>query len=253
LFRKEANVARILIVDDSLIMRRNLASILKEAGHTIVGEASNGQQAYLQYRRQQPDIVTMDITMPNVDGIDALKHIMAEDPSAKVVMISALDQRSKVYTALRNGAKHYILKPLTTEKIISVIDEVLEKESDELAKIEEENNEKISPFEVANGEEGFTVSIKQDLDYQQSIELMGAVNGFLYLSNPHIIFDFDVFEVKGEEALTKFDALLNKIRKADGTFQIRAKNPEFTSKIEVKDGLLEKTFDAGEFVLEDTD
>lgn len=242
-------MANILIVDDSLIMRRNLSSILKEAGHTIVGEASNGQQAYLLYRRFRPDIVTMDITMPNVDGIDALKHIVTEDPSAKVVMISALDQKSKVYTALRNGAKHYIIKPLTAEKIISVIDSVLEQESDELARIETETSVE-EPFKIDSQPEGYVVKIKRNLSYQDTIVMMGAINGFLYLSNVHIIFDFDRFEVSGEEGLTKFDAILNKIRSADGTFIIRAKKPEFTNRLTHKDNALGKVFDAGEFVLE---
>lgn len=242
-------MARILIVDDSLIMRRNLTMILKEAGHTIVGEASNGQQAYLQYRRQKPDIVTMDITMPNVDGIDALKHIMEEDPSARVIMISALDQKAKVYTALRNGAKHYIIKPLTAEKITSVIDSVLAQQTDEKAVIQKEEKA-VQAFDIKNEEGTFTVRVNRDLDYQDVLVLMSAIQGFLYLDNVSLIFEFDRYGVGDEEALSKFDAILNKIRSVEGEFKIKAKNPEFMNRLTVKDTSLEKSFDAGEFVLE---
>lgn len=242
-------MANILIVDDSLIMRRNLSLILRESGHTIVGEAGNGQQAYLLYRRFKPDLVTMDITMPNVDGIDALKHIIEEDPSAKIVMISALDQKEKVYTALRNGAKHYILKPLTAEKITSVIDEVLSKEPARVDQIDKETPME-QAFSIKNEPDLFKITINRDLKYEDIIVMMQAIQGFLYLDDFEILFDFNKFRILDEEGLSKFDAIIHKIRSASGDFIIKGKHPEFIKKLTTKDEALVQSFDAGEFVLE---
>lgn len=119
-------MANILIVDDSSIMRRNLRSMLTQAGHTVVAEASNGSQAYLQYAAHKPDLVTMDITMPIMNGIEAVKKIIADFPDASIIMISALDQKMMVFEALECGAKHYILKPITVSKILTTIEQVLE-------------------------------------------------------------------------------------------------------------------------------
>lgn len=240
-------MATVLIVDDSLIMRRNLSTILKEAGHTVVGEAVNGQQAYLLYRRLRPDLVTMDITMPNVDGIDALKKILESHPEAKVIMISALDQKAKIYTAIRNGAKHYIIKPLTAEKIVSVIDKVLESPEKEVI-IKEQADQ--PPFEINNEAGSFEVNISRDLEFKDVIVLDHAIQGFLYIKDVQINFDFDIYELAGEEALTKFEAMLNKIRMANGKFKIIVKKPDFSVRLMLKDGELKKAFDAGEYVLE---
>lgn len=118
-------MATILIVDDSILMRRNLKMMLTEAGHQVVAEASNGIEAYKEYAKHMPDLVTMDITMPVMSGIDAVKKIIATYPAANIIMISALDQKSMVFEAIQNGAKHYILKPITMDKILETIDDVL--------------------------------------------------------------------------------------------------------------------------------
>lgn len=242
-------MASILIVDDSLIMRRNLMAILREAGHTIVGEAVNGQQAYLMYRRFRPDIVTMDITMPNVDGIDALKNIMTNYPDAKIVMVSALDQKAKVYTALRNGAKHYIIKPLTAEKIISVIDKVVVGNPEKELIIREEK--KIdSPFDIEQIEGKFIVTVSKSLEFHDVIVLENAIQGFLFLKEPVIHFIFDEFEIIGEDALTRFDVILIKIRQIEGVAKIFTKNQNFVKWLTLKDHDLNSVFDAGEYILE---
>lgn len=242
-------MANILIVDDSLIMRRNLMAILREAGHTIVGEAVNGQQAYLMYKRFRPDIVTMDITMPKIDGIDALKNIMENFPDAKVVMVSALDQKSKVYAALRKGAKHYIVKPLTADKIISVIDAVIigNPEKDVIIR----DKQKIeSPFLVEQKEGFFLIRIKKDLELHDTMILEGAVQGFLYLDKPEIHFAFEGYEMVGEDALTRFDALLIKIRNVHGTSKVFTKKQTFVKWLTLKDHDLSSVYNAGEYIVE---
>lgn len=122
-------MANILIVDDSLVMRRNLKSILTGAGHDVIAEASNGSQALMEYEKHRPDIVTMDITMPVMNGIESVKRIMDKYPEARIIIISALDQKTMILQALESGAKHYIIKPFTVEKVVSVIDTVLRKYS----------------------------------------------------------------------------------------------------------------------------
>ena len=99
-------MAKILIVDDSIIMRRNLRTILTQAGHSVIAEASNGKEAFIEYEKHLPDLVTMDITMPIMNGIEAVKKIICRFPDARIIMISALDQRNMVFEALYNKA-HY--------------------------------------------------------------------------------------------------------------------------------------------------
>lgn len=118
-------MANIMIVDDSIIMRKNLKTILNSAGHTVIGEATNGLQAYNDYKNLMPDLVTMDITMPVMDGVQCTKKIINEYPDAKIIMISALDQKNMVFQALENGAKHYIIKPIVPDNLLRVINEVL--------------------------------------------------------------------------------------------------------------------------------
>lgn len=118
-------MARVLIVDDSLMMRKTLRRILEKAGHEVVGEAVNGEQAIFHYPETRPDIVTMDITMPGLGGIETIKRIIQSDPAANIVVVSSLGQRHIVFEALQNGAKNYVLKPISEDKLLKVIDLVL--------------------------------------------------------------------------------------------------------------------------------
>ena len=117
-----------MIVDDSMIVRMNLKNILKQNGHEVVAEATNGEEACEMYELFKPDLVTMDITMPKMDGITALKNICTAHKDAAIIMISALGQEIRVLEALNIGAKHYILKPFNhadiSEKVNSVLQNV---------------------------------------------------------------------------------------------------------------------------------
>lgn len=118
-------MAKILIVDDSIIMRKNLEFILKNSNHEIVGQATNGKQAVELYKECKPDLVTMDISMPFMSGTDAVSEIISIDSSAKIIMISAINQKQLVFEAIKKGAKHYIVKPIDAENVIKTIDSVL--------------------------------------------------------------------------------------------------------------------------------
>ena len=113
---------RILIVDDTMFMRYNLTNILKGIGCDVVGEASNGLEGVEQYEKVKPDLVTMDITMPVMDGLQALKAIKQHDPGARVVMVSSMGQREFVMEAIRSGAAGFIVKPFHPDKIKDVIE-----------------------------------------------------------------------------------------------------------------------------------
>jgi two-component system chemotaxis response regulator CheY len=118
-------MANILIVDDSFLMRRKLNHMLTHEGHVIVGEASSGEEGFRKYQELNPDLVTMDINMPNISGIEAIEKIMKAFPDAKIIVISIIDDKSMVFKALEKGAKHYVFKPISIDKLSSVINQVL--------------------------------------------------------------------------------------------------------------------------------
>ncbi len=119
-------MADILIVDDSKTSRKFLRNMLEEAGHKIVAEAVNGAEGVEKYRIYHPDIVTMDITMPVLDGIDAVGEIMKMDSAAKVIMVTAAGQRTNMVEALKRGAADFIQKPFESEIILNTIEKVLD-------------------------------------------------------------------------------------------------------------------------------
>lgn len=116
---------RVLIADDSFVMRNNLRKIFEKNGLKVVGEASNGEEVCRAYDRLLPDLVTMDINMPIMDGIAAVKKIIAKHPQATIVVVSAEGQKNTLFKAIKSGAKHFLVKPITIEKTMKVIEEVL--------------------------------------------------------------------------------------------------------------------------------
>lgn len=118
-------MTRVLIVDDAAFMRLSIRTMLERNGFEVIGEAKNGLEAVQKYKELNPDIVTMDITMPKVTGVDALKVIRNYDPDAKVIMLSAMGQESIVKEAVLNGAKSFIVKPFKEEHIVKTLRSVL--------------------------------------------------------------------------------------------------------------------------------
>lgn len=118
-------MARILVVDDSAFMRMMLKDILGKDGHEVAGESENGDDAVKKYSELQPDLVAMDIVMPKVTGIEAVRRIKQSDPQATIVMISALGQDAMVKEALEAGAKDFIVKPFQREKVIEAVNRAL--------------------------------------------------------------------------------------------------------------------------------
>ena len=116
---------KILIVDDASFMRMMIKDILSKNGFEIAGEAENGAKAIEKYKETKPDLVIMDITMPEVDGIQAVKEIKKIDPNSKIVMCSAMGQQAMVIEAIQAGAKDFIVKPFQADRVIEAVRKVL--------------------------------------------------------------------------------------------------------------------------------
>jgi two-component system chemotaxis response regulator CheY len=115
----------VLIADDAAFMRMMIKNILTEAGYEIVGEAENGAVAVVKHRELKPDITTMDITMPELDGLSALRQIREADPTARVVMCSAMGQQSMVIESIQAGAKDFIVKPFQADRVLETLTKAL--------------------------------------------------------------------------------------------------------------------------------
>lgn len=115
----------ILIVDDAAFMRMMIKDILTKNGYNVVGEAENGAKAFEKYNEVKPDLVLMDITMPEVDGIQALKNIRASDAGAKIIMCSAMGQQAMVIESIQAGAKDFIVKPFQPDRVLEAVKKVV--------------------------------------------------------------------------------------------------------------------------------
>jgi two-component system, chemotaxis family, chemotaxis protein CheY len=115
----------VLICDDALFMRSMLADILRSAGFEVVGEAQTGTEAVRQYRALHPDLVTMDIVMPDMGGIDAVREIIREYPQARILMCSAMGQQALVIEAIQAGARDFVVKPFQPSRVLEAVQRVL--------------------------------------------------------------------------------------------------------------------------------
>lgn len=115
----------ILIADDATFMRLMLKDILIKNGYNIIGEAQNGIDAINKYKELKPDLVTLDITMPEMDGLTALKYLREDDPNANVIMCSAMGQQAMVIEAIQNGAKDFIVKPFQPDRVVEAIKKII--------------------------------------------------------------------------------------------------------------------------------
>lgn len=190
-------MATVLVVDDSISMRKNLRIFLKDLGHSVIAEASNGKEAFNLYSESKPDLVTMDISMPTMDGISSVRMILEKFPEANIVMITALSQRSSVYEALKSGAKGYIVKPIELNKLREVIEIALNSPKRELHKTPPAtaDSESSKPFSIENVSGKFIVRVSEKIDPISYNLLNEALNGIMYIKPLDITFDL------GEENL----------------------------------------------------
>lgn len=123
-------MARVLIVDDSAVARKKLIEIMQELGHKVVAEAANGAQAFAEYVKHKPDVVTMDMTMEGISGAETISKIIAGYPEARIIVISAIEERPVILDSLERGARHFIIKPITASKVAEVVGNVLNQKLD---------------------------------------------------------------------------------------------------------------------------
>lgn len=231
-------MARVLIVDDALMMRKTIGKILENGGHLVVDEAVNGEQAIEMYQKYSPDVVTMDITMPGTDGIQALARIMDYDANAKVVMVSALGQQHKVMEALDHGAKSYILKPITGEKILEVIKQVMGAEGCPVLSAkavcgEGRNQENCDaaflPFVFENKEGRFSFTIRGEFECEDFAKLMTTVKGMLLVNPMEIVFNFIHQDVLNGKVVNSFIDIMATIINEGRRLQVICYNQDYMS------------------------
>lgn len=116
---------KILVVDDALIIRKMITELARECGWNIAGEAKDGQEACEIYKNQKPDLVTMDMVMPNMDGLEALKKIRELDANARIIMISAVNQKDKLAESIQAGASDFIVKPFDKTRLKALLEKIL--------------------------------------------------------------------------------------------------------------------------------
>ena len=125
LLRKDQKPVRYLVVDDSVFARKNLIKMIEQFGGEVAGEAGDGLTAIAEYNRTKPDIVLMDITMPQMEGIEAAEKIVREHPEARIVMVSSVGYQENIVAALQRGARHFVQKPVKPEVLYEVIKYVM--------------------------------------------------------------------------------------------------------------------------------
>lgn len=121
----EKSMARILIVDDAKFIRLTLTNILEKENHQVIGEAENGEEAVQLYEKLNPDLVFMDITMPVMNGVEATKKIINQDPNAVIIMCSAMGQHKVVVSAIEAGAKDFIVKPFDENRVLETVQQFI--------------------------------------------------------------------------------------------------------------------------------
>jgi len=129
LLQKDSRTVRYLIVDDSVFARKNLAKMIQAFGGEVAGEAGDGLTAIAEYNRLQPDIVLMDITMPQMEGIEAVERIVRQHEDARIVMVSSVGYQENILAALQKGAKHFVQKPVKPEVLYEILRYVLSDEA----------------------------------------------------------------------------------------------------------------------------
>ena len=215
----------ILVVDDSMIIRRNIKKIFEEVGHKIVAEAKNGMEAYTQYKSIIPDLVTMDITMPDMDGITAVRKIMDEFPNAKIVMITSHGQENMVIDAVKAGAKGYILKPLSKDKILESVEAIfgidhsnIEPKEEEKPAEKKKKKDKLEHFRIENRSGIFVVKVRtayKSIDKEIMLEIEEYIENLFVIKPLNIIFNFEGILEMSNGAMNTMFGLIKKLNNLD--------------------------------------
>lgn len=215
---------KILIVDDSSLIRRSIKSIFCELGFNDLTEAINGKQALLDFDINKPELVTMDINMPGMDGIEVVKKMIENNPKINIIMVSSVNQKNLVFEALQIGARHFIIKPVTIEKIKKVLREVIP-DYEKMIDFKHVNKIKkceIEEVEVQKIDKEYFINVNIKIDADIIVMLNNIIKGLLLvkplivcfkINNEIIIKDYlkkeldkliDMIEINGGKARIEF-------------------------------------------------
>jgi len=240
-------MARILIVDDSAVARKSLREIVAELGHIVVGEVASGSQAFVEYVKLKPDVVTMDLTMQGLGGAEATSKIIATYRDARIIVISAMEERLVVIDALERGARHFIIKPISREKVAAVLNNVLQQENNLQYHLERVRKMKglknattpagncaiqcLPPYFISvQGNNLVHVVINQSLTLTScqslSLELEEHLTG-----TPRVLFDFGTMSRLDGALLVSFNNLIEKIENNSGMVKAISNNKRFVDSI----------------------
>lgn len=231
-------MAKILIVDDSAVARKSLREIITSLGHIVVGEAGNGAQAFVEYTRYKPDLVTMDLTMQGMNGAEATSKIIATFPNARIVVISAIEERRVVLDALERGARHFIIKPITTEKVSTVIKNVLHQEFDlkkHLQLVQKLKGTDGLLQTVSTYQPAYEIRVEDKLilvkitDKLTKTSCQSLVIEFAeYLNGtPRVLFDFGITERLDDAVFIEINNLINHIEANSGLVKAVSRSQSF--------------------------
>lgn len=240
--------ARILIVDDSAVARKILREIITELGYLVIGEAANGAQAFVEYAKLRPDLVTMDLTMEGLGGAEAISKIVAVDPQTKIVVISSMEVRLGIIDALERGARHFILKPIRKDKVAAVLSNVLQQKfnlqkhmdclrklkgsEDSLMLVEQDTKKVLPPYAISIADKSLLhVFINQSITLTSCQTLFLELEEHLNDAPPRVLFDFGTMSSLDEQLLTKINELIEAIENNSGTVKAISNDKGFVDTI----------------------
>lgn len=238
---------RVLIVDDSAVARKSLREIVTALGDVVVGEAANGAQAFVEYTRVKPDVVTMDLTMQGMGGAEAISKIIAAYPEARIIVVSAMEARRGVIDALERGARHFIIKQIRQEKLGTVLDNVMKQEFDlykhkeRIHKLQEaedsasaldSENEFLAPYAINVQGNNSLIHVV----INQTITMTGCETLFLELEEhlegkPRVLLDFGAMTRIDQDLLIKFNELITAVGNNSGMVKAVSNNKRFVEGI----------------------
>lgn len=236
-------MAKVLIADDSAVARKSLRQIITSLGHVVVGEVANGSQAFVEYNKLKPDVVTMDLTMQGLGGAEATSKIIATYPAARIIVISAMEERHVVIDALERGARHFIIKPISTEKVASVLNNVLQQDFDVKKHMERVRKLKgadhsimagkyVPPYFISHQGGVFVhVTLNSNLTLTSCQSLILELEEYLTDSS-RVLLDFGIIASLDEAIVAKLNEIVNTIETNCGTVKAISNNKLFVEAIE---------------------
>lgn len=237
--------ARVLIVDDSAVARKSLREIINDLGHTVVGEAENGSRAFVEYTRLKPDVVTMDLTMQGLGGAEATSKIIAADPRARIIVISAMEARLAIIDALERGARHFIIKPIKSDKIAAALFNVLRQDFDQNEHMERVRKLKdmiaaeqiavnkmvLPPYRISHdGNKLIHVMISDSITPNSFQSLALEMEEYLDCSL-RVLFDFGAMLHLEESLVLSFGGLIKKVEDNNGLVKAIANSERFVKSV----------------------